>query len=249
MDNPFDKFQAPYRCMLDKLPPPDEDGCIWFEGHWWRNDRDEIAKTIASLGFNLKAINSGLQAARTADDQEAVRELCVRALCNIVEALLPIVGSDALLPVAHARDAIEYAAQGKRHPLTSLPGDELHTRRDAPNRIMLQTLAAAALHYFSQHLKGATQQMVATKIAQALGKGGFYVGAPGSKRQPGARTVQEWRNQCLRASKTKPADPRMREVFDSLVAEFERSRRGRDAEEYFAASLNDIVAHSRDHRI
>lgn len=243
----FERFPPATACMVDKLPAPDEHGRVWLEGHWWRKERDQVALTVAALGAKLHRVQAGLDRARDANDVDAIRGGCALALVNIEEALLPIIGADRLWPLKQAIHMLEHAGRGKRHWLTALRTDVLHTRRDAPERVIMQSLAAATLDYFAEQLDE-PQESIAQRIASALATGGFYVRSGGRKGPPSARTVQQWRIQCLPGSKSKPAHPKMREMFTDFRSQLGRQQLGRTPTGHFDAMLSDLAIHSRDHR-
>lgn len=247
-ESPFDRFPATFQSMLDKLPSPNDQGHIWLEGYWWRQDRDAIAVAIATLGRDLQRVQRELDRAREANDLDAIRTSCAVALVKVQEALLPILGADPLWPVGKAISALEYAVCKKRHWLTSLPKDELHARRDAPGRATVICLAAAVLDYFSRRLDSEPKEKVAEQIAEALNAGGFHVRSNGAMRKPSPRTVQQWHSQCLPGSKARPPLPQMRKMFLDFLKQIESQQSGRATSDYYKTMLNEITIHSRDRR-
>ena len=118
------------------------------------------------------------------------------SICGLVAykmALLPLLGPDCVWPLEKAIEVLEYAHSKKRHWLTALSGDDLHVRQHAPERVVLQAMAAAALD-FAVPRSDRRQASLAAEIAEAMGDGGFRVQG---KKPPSARTIQDWRSQFL----------------------------------------------------
>ena len=244
--SPFEAFPPGFRPLLDKLPEPDGDGLISLEGHWWRQDRDKIAEAVAVLGWKLKFAKRGIDLAREAGDLAAVRGGIVKSLVKIQEALMPIVGIDQVWVVGQAIDALETAGQGKRHVLSALRGDPLHTRRDAPYRMMIQSLAAAILDFFDGRIEGSTQADLGAKVAKALAAGGFRVSSRGSLSNPSVRSLQHWRSQCLPGSRVKPPHAKMREMFGFFTAQLQAKQNGLTPDEFLKVKLSELESHARD---
>ncbi len=244
--SPFDMFPVDFRPLLDKLPTPDKHGELSLEGHWWRKDRDQIAEAIAVLGLRLKNTKLGIDRARKAGDLAAVRAGAVASLVLVQEALMPIVGVDQTWSICQAIDVLETAGHGKLHQLTALRMDDLHTRQDAPDRLILQSLAAAFLDFFNDRIDGLTQAELGKKIVCAMAAGGFRVGSPQTPRPPAVRTLQHWRNQCLPGSRSNPPDVRMRGMFASFRCQIEGNQNGRPLNEYLNLGLSELEVHARD---
>lgn len=236
-----------FQCLFDKMPPLKSDAPKYLEGNWWRRDRDEVTKAVCNLGYRLELIQGGIELARTAGDLGAVRGGTVKALMEIQEHLLPILGADRLWSIGEAMDALEHAAVGKRHWLTRLDSDEVHIRRDAPNRVICQTLVAAALDFFDGKLNPRTQGEIATELAEAMGRGGFYVAQDKRRVPPSGRTVQDWRAKFMPGTRLnrQPPPQKLREMFGDLQTIFQQNQ-GDDLTVFFKKVLVDVEVHCRD---
>lgn len=229
--------------LLDKLPSPDRPGKFDFQGHWWRNDRDDVAQAIAKLGFALREISQRIENARRANNLDDTRGGIIQALITIEEALTPIFGIESLWPVSEAVDTMEYAANGKRHWLTALASDDVPIRQQAPKRVLLQALAAATLAYFDGLLPGKTQEQIALDISKAMAEGGFHVRRDRQLDPPSARTIQDWRARHSpgKRANRRALDPKLRRAFDDFTNNLNIAGSLEPAEKFYQRALLELT--------
>lgn len=233
--------------LLDRLPTLGGQQ-VYLEEHWTRDDRDGILLTIAKLGASLRIVSQNARSAHEAGKLGTVQNEIALALLMIEDALLPVFGADPLWPLHQATEVLNLAHKGKRHWLVTLRMDEPRLPQRAPYRVIMQTVAAAALDYFDSlqaELK-MSQEAIAGAIAGAMEAGGFMVrlknGMP-----PASRTVQDWRNQFAPARRPGRVKPNRFTVdtFHSLRKLLEDGRDSKPAHKYFAEALTDITIHCR----
>ena len=237
---PFEKFPPSFKPLIERLPPPDENGVITPQWQW----HEELADLMVELDRRLRRIERDVKNARSAGDIDAVRSLVAVAVIQIQEHLLPIFGADGLWPLTKGVEALEHAARQKRYWLTALPGDELHTRRDAPSRLKLQAMAAATLEYFEPRIDG-SQEEIAARIAKAMAVGGFRTER---HQPPNKRTVQDWRNHYLLGKRRgrRPTNPDEKGVYEAILRELKRAGQGRAPTAMFDDWILEFSDHCRD---
>jgi hypothetical protein len=245
-DSPFDKYPPGFRPLLDRLSPPDEQGIVTLQ----EPDRDTIVLAVLKLGEKLRHIQHFVDKARKAEirkpaDLDPVRNGVGSALIEIREALLPIYGADLTWPLTMTIEILDCAVQGKRHPLTTLPGEDLHTLTNARTRLVLQAFASAALDFFYERLPNPSQDQIGKQIAEAMGKGGFHVKRYRIKKPVSGRTVQDWRNLHLPGQRNRTASSEAKAAFTKLRKNMEVQQGSTPIVQYFDRVLSDITASSR----